>query len=470
MKVLKYFFAGALTLCCSAQAMAQDVKSQVEAITKVIIDNQNNPAAVKEQVKEFVKSNKKNATALAGLGRAYLDIKDTLNTKKYAEMAMKAEKTKADGYLLMGDLAAFNDNGGEAAMWYETAITQDPKSPTGYIKYARVYQKVDAAGAEEKLRQLVNIDPNYPVDAEIAHMYYANNKFAKALDNYQKVDKSKLDDSKLLEYSMAALLLGKSDVSVEVSEYGVQKKPRSAGFNRITFYNYTDLKNYDKALQYADALFNRCDSAKFTARDYLYLGHANKGAGKVEDAVASFNKSYELDNTQNDVLKLISDTYLDGKNYDKSVEYLQKYIANNDQKKVSDYTALARIYMYMADDPARKTEALQKADKAYADLAEAFPNNEDYATYQRAHVHHALNPDVKEGEAKPYYEKYAQLLESRTERSSAENSTLAEAYNYLSVYYIQNDNVSTAKEYANKLLEIQPENDTAKQIIAIPDK
>ena len=149
-----------MTLCFSAQAMAQDVQSQIDAITKVIVANKNNPDAVKDQVKDFVKANKKNAVALAGLGRAYLDIKDTLNTKKYADMAIKVGKTAAAGYLLQGDLAAFNNDGGEAAMWYETAINQDPKNPTGYIKYARVYQKVDAAGAEEKLRQLVTIDPS----------------------------------------------------------------------------------------------------------------------------------------------------------------------------------------------------------------------------------------------------------------------------------------------------------------------
>lgn len=467
MKVLKYFFVGALMLGFSAQVMAQDVKSQIEAISKAVIDNKNNPDAVKDQVKAFVKLNKKNATALAGLGRAYLDIKDTLNTRKYADMAIKAGKTDASGYLLMGDLAAYNNDGGEAAMWYETAINQDPKNPTAYIKYARVYQKVDAAGAEEKLRQLVNLDPNYPVDAEIAHMYYTNNKFAKALENYQKVDKAKLEDDKLTEWALAAYFLGKSSESLDASVYGAQRYPRSAGLNRLTFYNYTDLKDYDKALTYADALFTKSDSAKFVARDYLYLGHAYKGAGKTEQAIENFNKSYELDNTQNDILKQISDTYLDGKNYDKAVEYLTQYQSHNEAKKVSDYTALAKIYMYMADDPARKAEALQKADQVYADLATTFPNNEDYATYQRAHVHHAMNPDVKAGEAKPYYEKYAQLLEARTERSSAENSTLAEAYNYLSVYYIQNDNVATAKEYAAKLQTLQPDNDTARQILEL---
>lgn len=55
----------------SAPSVAQDVKSQVDAITKLIASNKSNPEAVEDQVKDFVKENKKNAEALAGLGRAF---------------------------------------------------------------------------------------------------------------------------------------------------------------------------------------------------------------------------------------------------------------------------------------------------------------------------------------------------------------------------------------------------------------
>lgn len=467
MKILKYVFVGAVLLGFSAPVMAQNVQSQVDAIAKLVKANKDNPKAIKDQIKDFEKANKKNATALAGLGRAYLDIKDTLNTRIYAEKAIKADRKNAAGYLLQGDLAAYNNDGGTAAMWYEQAIGADPKSPTGYIKYARVYQKVDAAGAEEKLRVLSTLDPNYPVDAEIAHMYYANNKFGKAFENYQKVDKSKIEDDKLVEYALAAYFLNKPQESLEVAEYGAQKYPRNAGLNRLSFYNLTDLKQYDKALTYADALMNRSDSVKLVARDYLYLGHAYKGAGKVEEAIANLNKSYELDNSQNDVIKLISDTYLDGKNYDKAIEYYNKYMQGVENKRVSDYTALAKIYMTMADDPARKTEALEKADKVYADMAQTFPSNKSFCAYQRAHIHYAMNPDMKRGEAKPYYEEYASLVEAKADKSSAEIKTLAEAYNYLAVYYVQNDDMTTAKEYATKLQAIQPENETAAQILSI---
>ena len=472
MKTLKYLFAGALMLSISAQSMAQDVKSQVAAISKAIVDNQDNVKAQQAAVKEFLKLNKKNPEALAGLGRAYLDIKDQANALKYAEMAVKAGKNTAAGYLLKGDIAAMNDDGGEAAMWYQTATQLDPKNPTGYIKYARVYQKVDAAGAEEMLRKLTTIDPTYPVDAEIAHMYYANNKFSKALENYQKVALDKMDDSKLTEYALSAYFLGKSQESLVPAEFGAQRHPRSAGLNRLAFYDNTDLKNYGKALEYADALFNRSDSAKFVGRDYLYYGHALKGAGQHDKAIEMFKKTYEMDNTQNDVLKLISDSYLEKEDadHDMAVSYLQQYIEKSGDVKASHFTSMAKIYRDLAEQAttdAAKETALMKADKVYADMAVAMPNNEDFATYQRAHLMHQINPDVKVGKAKPFYEKYAQMMEAKADRDASENTTLAEAYNYLAVYYLQNDKTAQAKEYARKLQDLQPDNETAKAILGL---
>ena len=222
--------------------MAQDVKSQVDAITKVIVENKSNPSAYKDQVKDFVKEYKKNAEALSGLGRAFMEIKDTASAREYANMAIergKDDKGKALASILLGDLSALASNeGGGAASYYNQAIHFDPKNPVGYIKYASVYRKVD---------------PTYPVDAEAAHFYYGANKLDKAVEYYAKVDLNQLKENYLTEYATAELLLANSKKSLEVSLFGVNKNPRSAAMNRITFYNYTDLKDYKNALKFADA-------------------------------------------------------------------------------------------------------------------------------------------------------------------------------------------------------------------------
>ena len=127
MKTIQYLVAGAMMLSISAPSMAQDVKSQVTAITKVVVDAKGDVNATKAQVKDFMKANKKNAEALAGLGRAFLTAKNYEQAKVYADMAMKFGKNDAAGYILRGDIASAEDNGGEAASYYEMATQQAPQ-------------------------------------------------------------------------------------------------------------------------------------------------------------------------------------------------------------------------------------------------------------------------------------------------------------------------------------------------------
>ena len=138
MKTVKYLLLGALMVGIGAPLMAQDNKSTIDAISKVI---KANPAGAKDQVKEVFKKNKKNAEVLVGIGQAYFEAKDTANAKHYANLAIKANKNYGQGYILLGDIEVLNDDGGAAAAWYQQAIYFDPKNPEGYFKYANIYRK-----------------------------------------------------------------------------------------------------------------------------------------------------------------------------------------------------------------------------------------------------------------------------------------------------------------------------------------
>ena len=127
-------------LSVSTQSFAQDAK-KVDELTKIIAENKNNPAATKAVVKNYMKLNKKDAVAVAALGKAFLNLDDMTNATEYANLAIKANKHHAAGYLLRGDIAVAKDNGGEAATWYQNAMLMAPNTPEGYIKYARIYSK-----------------------------------------------------------------------------------------------------------------------------------------------------------------------------------------------------------------------------------------------------------------------------------------------------------------------------------------
>lgn len=94
MKAIKYLVMGAL-LVGSAPAMAQNNnKAIIDNVTKIIASKAPN---TEDQVKEVFKANKKNPEVLVGIGQAYLNVKDTANAAKYADLALKRDNKYAKG-------------------------------------------------------------------------------------------------------------------------------------------------------------------------------------------------------------------------------------------------------------------------------------------------------------------------------------------------------------------------------------
>lgn len=473
MKTIKYLLAGVFLIGISAQAMAQDVKEQIDAISKVIIANKANPKAAEDQVKAFYKENKKNPVAIAGLGRAYLDVKDTLNAKKYAELAVKSGKNCAEGYILLGDIEVAKNDGGAAASWYKQATVLDPQNPQGYIKYANIYRVSSPATAAEMLEKLRAIMPDFPVDAVAAHNFYGARKYDKAVEYYDRVtDRKKLDKDQIREYALAAYFNGNNDKSIEVSSYGNGLYPRDAVLNRMTFYNALAKKDYDKAVKFADALFNASDSAKIISRDYTMAGHAYMGQKAYDKAIEMFKKSIETEDNS-DVHKLLSDAYSEIGDIDNAIAEYNAYICKKENPTASDYMALATIYTTVAgktQDAAAKENAFKKADEVYAQVITKFPEYNAYGTYMRATINGNLDPDFTKGLSAPFYKELIEIVNSHSTKGSNDIGYLKAAYYNLGAISYTKGDKEEGENYMRKLLEVDPNNATAKQMLGLTEE
>ena len=470
MKAIKYLVAGALMLSIAAPTMAQDVKSQVDAITKVIVDAKGDVNATKAQVKDFMKVNKKNADALAGLGRAFLAAKNFEQAKIYADMAMKMGKTNAAGYILRGDIASAEDDGGMAASYYEMATQQAPQEPTAYVKYARVYQKVDPNGAVAMLEKLRTVKPDYPVDAAAGYMYSSNNQLKSAMNYYDKVqDVTALDDYILFDYASTAYVFEQYDKAVKLAQTGIQKYPQYGSFNRIGLYGSDKQKQYDAAVNYGKQLFSATDTIKYTVNDYIYYADALVNTGKVDEAVAAYKHIPEIDAENKDVNKYIAEAYTKAKKFTEAVAAYEQYLKDKgDNVTYKEYDNFADIYLEQAEaaaNDADKKAALKKAADIYGQIAEKFDYAAIYAVNKQAGAYYQINPDLKAGAALPYYKKLIELIDAKAEKEASDIKKLGIAYQYLAVHYIQNDKVAEAKQWASKLLEVRPDDETGKQIM-----
>jgi len=83
----------------------------------------------------------------------------------------------------------------------------------------------------------------------------------------------------------------------------------------------------------------------------------------------------------------------------------------------------------------------------------------------KALVKYAINPDVKEGPAKPYYERVVEIITSQEEVSTPDKQILLEAYNYLGYHYFLIGDKPNTILYWNKVLEIDPQNENAIKVL-----
>ncbi|MGI6243019.1 MAG: tetratricopeptide repeat protein [Prevotella sp.] len=473
MKAIKYLLMGLLTFGSVAPAMAQDNNKAIfEQATEII--KAKGPDFDK-QVKQLYKDHKKDPEALVAIGRAFLNQKDLENANTFADYALKRNGKFAKAFILKGDIAVAKDDAGAAAENYQQAKYFDPKNPDAYYKYAMILRGRSPEEAVANLEELRTQRPDYPVDALCGRIYYIAQNYEKAESYYDKVtNKSSLEDEDITYYAMSTWLLGKREKSIDICKIGLTRDPRRSGWNRIAFYNYTDLKQTNEALDYADKLFNKSDSAHYIGEDYIYYGTALQQAERWDDAINAYNQAIEL-NKDNDkqtaiINKNLSDVYLKKEDYDNAVVYFKKTFGT-DNPTMDNLDELGTLYATIASkkvqagDEAGAQEAFKKADEVYAQMMEAYPNYNNYGNFMRGQINANLDPDSKQGLAKPYYEALATALETKEEKNESELAMLKQAYLYLIVYNFNvKQDLENAKIYASKMLTVDPENEVAKQV------
>ncbi len=457
----------------SATAVAQSEyaaeKEQIAAVLK------SKPADLKEALKPFKKVMKK-AEVLAFTSQTFLELKDTANALNYAKMALERDSKCGDAYIILGDIAAVGANGGEAAKHYEQAIYLDPKSPEAYYKYANVYSTISPSQAVDKLEQLRTQRPDLPVDGQIGHVYFRANMFKEAGDAFAKAN-GNLEERYVTENAMALYFSQQYQKSLDVVKAGLAKNPRVGAFNRLAMFNYTELQDYANALVYADALFNKSDSAKISYMDYTYYGNALSGNKQYAEAVDMYKKALEQEIDSKDkragVHKTLSDAYKQVNDFDNAAASYKEYITLLGTNTATDMAGLANIYVQHGNfltDSVAKLEKLQQAEAVYVEMAKN-PDATEYATFWRARVNTMMDPESKAALAKPHYETLAGMIEPKAEKSKSDNARLIESYRYLGAYYwlVVNDK-EQSDIYWNKILAIDPTNEVAIQALGVGQK
>ena len=463
MKAVKYLIMGAMILGIHTTVLAQDYQSLIGPITNALKADPTNPNAGKDLVKNYLKLYKKNPEALVALGNTYLSVRNYTKANEMADMAIKKNKNFGDAYVLKGDAEALQDDGGNAALWYEQAMHLDPTNPHGYISYANVYRKRDPQLMQQTMDRLKQAVPGYPVDAVTGHAFFSTD-LARAYENYAKADVSKLDNNYLYEYVQSAYYTNHKEEALQLAKRGMQKNAGDeyeSYYARFALYSAVDLEKMDEAKRYLDIM--KAADKEFNAKDHLYFGQTYISTGQFEDAIAAHEKSLSMDEKAIENYRHLSTAHKALGNEEKQLEYSERYLSVAAAPKPSDFVNLANAYLAKAK--AGDTDMyFEKAMGVYDNMAAKYPTIASWAWLQQANEGKTFD---KMDYAISKYKEVVNTLGDKADRNESETSYLKDALTNLGVLIWNADGMDAAKPYYQKLIEIDPNNETAKKVLGL---
>jgi tetratricopeptide (TPR) repeat protein len=215
----------------------------------------------------------------------------------------------------------------------------------------------------------------------------------------------------------------------------------------------------------------KVDPKRVIAQDYLYLGRAEIKNGAIENGINDIKRAIVLDSASVVAMSEIGKALYDSKKYTQAAQAYELSI-KNPKRNLLDYYYLGSSYYF--DYGARKAASemldnslLVKADSAFSYLIQRSPST--HVAWQfRGRINRQLDDaNDSKGLALSYYEKYVDIITVTKPDLAVKNAAgLIEAYTYLGSVAARKDrNNAKAKDYFDKVLVLDPNNEVVKQAL-----
>jgi tetratricopeptide (TPR) repeat protein len=473
-----------------------------------------------KNIKKIVPPAQDYAFALAKIAESYAKDGnvDTSLALPLIRQALSIDSKNREIFLIAGDLYMMVNDGSNAIKNYNLAQFADPESPTAAMKIGYVYFKARAfPQAIQNFEEAIRLNANYaPAYRELGQLYWRAGRLEQSKTNFKKyLDLTEGNIPAKTRYVNSLFYAGDyAEVIKNVEE--VLAVDQSRGYmNRLAGYSYFEKDNpdYEKALSYMEKLFKTVDKDSYLQKDHHYMARIlmkkNQNYTKMVDELA--NAKNQLDREKS---KLATAAAADKPKWKASVDELTKKIAGLESSiavankeidrgfaeyskafnfKRTDPNApltsqersilseiASNYYTYRRYNSAAKTW-LKLIDPAkennlaeYMQIGRAYYLGEKYKSadsvfnlilkkspdYLPAHVYIArtysrMDPDYKLGLAKPKFEK---VLDVAQKDSVKNQSDMMDAMQYLGFYHMESGNYTRAKDYYNRMINLDPQN------------
>ncbi len=358
-------------------------------------------------------------------------------------------------------------NGGLAAQHYEFAVQVEPQNALAQFMLARVYR---AAKIYDKFFLFVDkaiaLNPKFSeaLRAKTEFLYF-DKKWEKATEAAKTLVNQGADVTIDDEMMLANLLYITKDCKgcSDIVERILKKDGSKNYLRRLQAYCNYDNGKYAEGLKILEDFFKQVTPDKVMATDYEYLARLQIANGKdTAIAIQNFLKVIKMDSSRWSLHEEMAKLYYDAKNYCQAAKSYQSYIDSLTDKQAlvnANYT-LGICHYFCPDDSLH----FIKAEKAFTTITELLPEASIGWLWLAKSAKNrdpdvVANPDSvsKFGVAKPFFEKFAELASVDKEKNK---NDLIAAYEYLSYYYFSRNEDEPAKATIDKLLELDPENES----------
>lgn len=474
-----------IVVACCALFMATTLSAQKELdpelqkqVDQIATTIKSDPSGAAKAYEELLKGkNKKNVSLIAAIGTAYLENDNMQMAIFYRDKGDEVNSRSAELYMLKGDIDLKNKKVGSAGASYQQAMNADKDCFEAYSKFARIYVGVNPQLSVEKLEEYKARHPqDVRVDRELGNAYYQMGKYGNAKTAYDTFMKSgQPNEQDYARYSNLLFLSKDYAESLDMAKQGLTLNPDDHLMKRMLVYNNYELKNYAEGVTAAENFFANPDTTYFSYLDHLYYGRLLFKQNNSAKAIAEFEKALSMDETKAaEILKELSSVYESLQDYANAIVCYNKYLEAAESDDVQDLFMLGRLnYMaaslpetaeQLADTTATgisvvKAGYIAEADTIFAEVAQRVPDSY-LGAFWRARVNALADPETTLGLAKPYYEAALAILQAN-EKSAPAN--IIECLRYLGYYYVQQGELELSEPYWQKILEIDPNEATAKQ-------
>lgn len=416
-------------------------------------------AKAKEQFDKAIQLTKgKNADVLYRVGEAYSIYPTTDHpiAIQMLDMAGKMKKTDPEVFMTLGDAFLIPNEGGPAADNYDKAIRVSPNSAKPYIRSGNLMIRAkNYSEALKKYKEGLAKDSTYsPGFRQLGELYFRAGQFDNAVNAYKKYISMSDQRPEMMYRYGAFLFLNKNYTEAYSVLSTLTESKNTFRFRLLAYCNY-EMKQYPEGLTNLENFLSKIDTSKYLASDYEYYGKLLLENGKdTTVAIQKLFKAVEKDTSKIAAVSETAKKFFDAKKYLKSAELYELVLAKG-KKTTQDYFNLANSYFFGKE--------YVKADTLYGTLIQIAPTSAlAYLFKARAINFRKLDPDYVKGLAKPYYEKFVSIADPKKYPKQS-----VEAYLYLGSYYALKKDVTNAHAAWNKLLEIDPANQKAKDGLLI---